>query len=190
MNWPKQAIRSPGLDPARAMLDEARKKSHAHLINWVEDFAQEFYSPKPFDLVIMTGNAIQAILDEDHLVSFFKKVKTYLADDGNLAFETRNPILDWSKVWNYQLDLQIDGIPVKECRRLLSRKGDLMDFELIYEFPTETLVSKSTIRFWSLDFLKKELHEAGFSQVQVIGDFERAKKSIKNSREFVFLCSH
>ncbi|WP_244562538.1 class I SAM-dependent methyltransferase [Ensifer aridi] len=49
-----------GVDPAKAMLDVAKRKPHGSEVEWIEASAQEFRSEKEFDLIIMTATPFRS----------------------------------------------------------------------------------------------------------------------------------
>ena len=89
-----------GADPAKAMLDVARQKPNGEKIEWVLSSAQDFRSPKRFDLIIMTGHAFQVFLEASDVLATFATMRQHLAPGGLIVFESRNPAIDWPARWN------------------------------------------------------------------------------------------
>jgi len=178
-----------GADPAHAMLECGRAGAHGDLVEWVESTAQELELGRRFDRIIMTGNAFQVLHSTVDLRAAFAAMREHLAPDGRVAFETRNPGLDWSQSWDYELTLSLDtGEQVTERRRLLEYDGTWLRFELTYAFPDETLRSESTLRFWGPGELHAHLSEAGLRADRVLGDWEGPVR--EGTREMVFIVAH
>ena len=84
-----------GVDPAAAMLAVARGKPHAEQVEWVESSAQSYKSQQRFDLVVMTGHAFQILLTDADALAVLETMRGHLKEGGRVAFETRNPSVDW-----------------------------------------------------------------------------------------------
>ena len=84
-----------GLDPAEAMLQQARKRPD---IEWVLGDLTSVDWRCEFDLVVTTGHAFQVLLEDDQLRESLAAIRTALAGDGRFVFETRNPLArGWEK---------------------------------------------------------------------------------------------
>jgi ubiquinone/menaquinone biosynthesis C-methylase UbiE len=179
--------RATGVDPAAAMLNVAKSKPHAATVQWVESRAQDYRSDARFDLAVMTGHAFQVLLSDDDVLAMFETVRAHLKGTGRLAFESRNPALDWEARWARSA---VWHLPVGE---VLQSRGDLvMDDERIsfayrYEFPETTLVSTSTLRFMPRMKIETLLARAGFEVVEVFGDWDATAFDERTSAEMVFV---
>ena len=107
--YARSGNRVVGVDPAPAMLQSARQKEYGSKIKWVQSTAQEFRSSEKFDLIIMTGHAFQVLLTDEEIASTFATIKNQLAPGGLAVFESRNPSIDWSANWNYEIELATPG---------------------------------------------------------------------------------
>ncbi|MBS1992198.1 MAG: class I SAM-dependent methyltransferase [Cyanobacteria bacterium SZAS LIN-2] len=178
--------RVTGADPAAAMLDVARNKKHGREINWVHCTAEEFKADQRFDLIIMTGHAFQVLVDDRAISSCFSTMRRHLAPGGLIVFESRNPAIDWVEQWDYEMSLQTPQGTVKECRRFLSLDEDLMTFELRYEFPEQSLVSPSQLRFLSRSSIEERLQQEGLLAESVLGDWQGQPFDETSSKEMIF----
>ena len=124
-----------GVDPARAMLEIGRRKPFGNQIAWIQSFAQSFQSDDLFDLIIMTGHAFQTLLTDADVLAAFATMRKHLHPGGCVAFESRNPAIDWPSEWNYHMVLELSGGNVHESRQFLTMESDRMMFDLRYEFP-------------------------------------------------------
>lgn len=179
-----------GVDPSSAMLAVAKNKDHGNKIEWVQASVQKFKAEKLFDLIIMTGNASQVLLEEEDLITACQVMKVHLKPDGMIAFETRNPKLDWAIRWNYKIKLNTPEGEVIESRHFLNWSGNKMLFELCYEFPKERLVSQSQLRFWSANEINRIFSEVGLKIEKLIGDWENSEVKEESTEEMVFLIRH
>ncbi len=161
-----------GVDPAAAMLEIARQKPHGDAIEWLQSSAQAFRSDKRYDLIIMTGHAFQVLLTDEEVGETFAMVRRQLAPGGRFVFESRNPAIDWARRWRFeQEEIAADGMTVRYTVQALSRQGAFLTFEARYEFPDETLVSQSTLRFMPLKAIDAHLEAAGLRTDAVLGNW-------------------
>jgi len=176
-----------GVDPSAAMLAIGRTKHYGSKINWVEAQAQTFESDNRFDLIIMTGHAFQVLLEDADVLDTFETMRKHLKPGGLIVFESRNPIIDWSKQWNYEVDLKLPTGSVTESRRFLAMNNDRMTFELRYQFPDQTLISNSELRFLTHDQIAAHLHNSGLSVDKVLGDWNGSYYEPGTSEEMIFM---
>jgi SAM-dependent methyltransferase len=164
-----------GVDPARASLEVARRKSNAEKVQWIVGDACSL-SPMQVDLATMTGNAAQVFLTEEELDSTFGSAAKALLPGGHLVFEVRDPGQEDWKNWTRQkthrrVDLPDIG-PIETWIELLEVNLPLVKFRWTFVFDSDgaVLASDSTIRFWSqaeivdalerVDFVVKEIRTA------------------------------
>ncbi|CAN7256909.1 class I SAM-dependent methyltransferase [Pararhizobium sp. LjRoot255] len=176
-----------GVDPAKAMLDVARQKPNGARIEWVQSSAQAFHSKQQFDLIIMTGNAFQVFLEDEDILATFAAMRKHLAPDGMIAFETRNPAIDWPSLWNRDADLDINGHTVHQSRQILKTGNSRISFETRYALADRTLVSKSELRFLSRPDIEERLNASGLRAETVYGGWQHEPFDEAVSHEMVFI---
>ncbi len=164
-----------GLDPADAMLDQARKRSD---IDWVlGDLSTSEWSEE-FDLVVMTGHAFQVFIDDDQLRNSLSAIRRALTAGGRFAFETRNPLARAWERWTpeHAAEIVFRGQDVRMATNVETPvTGDLVTFTHTFTSPrwTEPEISRSTLRFLDADTLAESLLKAGFRIEDQFGDWER-----------------
>ncbi|WP_081161201.1 class I SAM-dependent DNA methyltransferase [Ensifer aridi] len=176
-----------GVDPAKAMLDVAKRKPHGSEVEWIEASAQEFRSEKEFDLIIMTGNAFQVFLTDADILATFATMRAHLAEDGLIAFESRNPAIDWPARWNRDFELRTGDTIIHQSRRVLKKEGDRIAFETYYLFPDKKLVSYSELRFLTRSEVEDRLLRSGLEVEAVYGDWESRPFDGATSDDMIFL---
>lgn len=176
-----------GVDPSPAMLDVGRRKPHGNEIDWVQSPAQNYQSDKLFDLVIMTGHAFQVLLEDADILATFSAVRKHMDSDCLFAFESRNPIIDWAKEWDYDMTIEMQSGNVYESRRFIAMKNDRMTFELHYQLPGEKLVSTSELRFLSHREIEERLAASGLCISKLLGGWDGKPFDEKTSHEMIFL---
>lgn len=176
-----------GVDPSASMLDVARKKPNGDKVEWIQAYAQTFKLNKSFDLIIMTGHAFQVLHTDDDLSATLQNMRNHLKQDGVIVFESRNPAIDWTNNWNYDVTIALpDGGTVEESRRIISFEDRKMTFELRYQFEDESLTSESVLRFWTLPEIQSHLSAAGLSAAKIVGDWDGKEFDEKHSEEMIF----
>ena len=73
-----------GLDPAKAMLEQARKRLD---IEWVLGDPGSVDWCREFDLVVMTGHAFQVLVRDEHLAESLAAIRLALGEDGRFVCE-------------------------------------------------------------------------------------------------------
>jgi ubiquinone/menaquinone biosynthesis C-methylase UbiE len=168
-----------GVDRESAMLDIARARAHGRDVAWILGDAAELKSSDA-DLVIMTGHAAQAFLEDAHWQQTLASIHAASRRDGYLLFETRNPSakrwLRWTKANTLQEVRDDDASTVAVWTEALATDGNRVRFATHYVWKAsgEELVSESTIAFRSEDEIRRSLHEAGFAVERVHGNWDRS----------------
>ena len=88
-----------GADPAAAMLALARARPGGDRVRWIQADAASLATEPRFDLIVMTGHAFQVLLTDADTMAVFETMRGHLKENGKVAFETRNPSLDWAGEW-------------------------------------------------------------------------------------------
>lgn len=157
-----------GVDPAAAMLEVARRKPGAERVRWIcGDAASPALEGTEVDLVTMTGNAAQAIVDDADWHRTLQAVHDMLAPEGRLVFETREPSVRAWEAWNPTDSYAVvDGI--ESWGELTSAALPLVSFDSVTVFPDGTrLVASSTLRFRERSEIEADLAAHGFLVTQV-----------------------
>jgi len=166
--------RVTGLDPAAAMIEWARDQDAAGLIAWhvgrIEDLPQD----ARFDVVVMTGHAFQCLTTNDAVRATIAAVRTRLAPHGRFMFESRNPLFRAWESWTpdeVEVVQDAAGHPVRVFTEVLAVEGRVVTFRNHFVFPDSEVLSDSTLLFLSRPEIERHLAEAGFSRVDVFGDW-------------------
>ncbi len=179
-----------GADPATAMLQVAQRRPGGDLAVWIVSTAQTLSLKRRFDRIMMTGNAFQVLLTEQDLQAALLVMQRHLATSGQIAFETRNPEIDWTSRWDYQIELKTKEGLVHEQRKLIAIHNELLQFELLYEFPDDRLRSESTLRFWKRQEIEQHLDSARLRVADVYGDWNGGPFDSQKSEEMIFIIEH
>jgi SAM-dependent methyltransferase len=173
-----------GVDPAKASLEVARGKRGAERVRWIHGTATSL--PRlEVDLVTMTGNVAQAIVDEVDWDETLRGAHEALRPGGHLIFEMRDPAFkaweEWKRATSYRAT-EVDGLgAVESWVDLLAIEGPLVTFRATWVFPGgEVLTSDSTLRFRQRD----EVHSRLIARGLVVEDVRDARD--RPGRELVF----
>lgn len=175
-----------GIDPARASLDVARAKPGAGAITWIDGDAAAIPTGRPADLVLMTGNAAQAVIDDHAWSALLRHVHAALAPGGCFVVESRRPEQRAWQEWDSStaVTAHVPSIgTVEQHTGLVAVELPLVPFRGTYRFLADatTIVSDSTIRFRGRDELEHDLRDAGFT----VRDVREAPD--RPGREFVVI---
>jgi hypothetical protein len=116
-------------------------------------------------------------------------MRLHLADGGRVAFETRNPAIEWPARWNRDHRLETEVGPVTVSRRILSAKGDFIDFETRYIFADRETLSTSRLRFFSPEAIQNEMAACDLLVLSLNGDFSGDAFDAMRHEEMVFIAT-
>ena len=125
-----------GLDPAEAMLDQARKRPD---IEWVHGDLASVDWRSEFDLIVMTGHAFQVFVEDDQLHASLAAIRSALTEDGRFVFETRNPSARGWEAWTPDNAVEIvhGGSVVRMAHQVETPvAGDVVSFTVTYTSPS------------------------------------------------------
>ncbi len=181
-----------GVDPAGAMLAVARRAALGDRVTWIENTAEDFRSDKTFDLIIMTGHAFQVLLTDQQVEATLATMSRHLKPGGLIAFESRNPALNWDVIWGRAYEMETPQGRVRAARRMTdtSRAPEFLSFAWDYHFPEDTLTSDSTLRFLTADAITRFADQAGLKVETVFGDWQGGRFDPEFSREMIFKLRH
>ena len=180
-----RGIEVTGVDPAGGSLDAARAKPGSKRVHWIHGDATVL-PPMQVDLVTMTANVAQAIVDPHDWEGTLSGVYEALRPGGHLVFETRDPAyrawLGWNRAESYNTT-EIQGVgEVESWVDLVEVNGPLVRFRWTWMFASdrEVLTSDSTLCFRTRDEVEGALVASGFAVDDVRGASDRP------GRELVF----
>lgn len=165
--------RLAGLDPDRAALERARRRTD---IEWVEGVAADAAWDREFDLATMASNAFQCFVTDEDLRASLAAIRGALRNGGRLVFETRHP---QARAWEGWNPSQAGEVVDASGRRLLvshcveSVVADVVTFtETTSAMDGEVLrVDRGSLRFLDVPELRGFLEEAGFVVEGQFGDW-------------------
>ncbi len=181
--------RVTGVDPAASMLAVARRKPYAEQVEWVETSAQSYRSDRRFDLIFMTGHAFQILLTDSDTQAALQTMRSHLAERGRIAFDTRNPRVDWASEWAARPALvrMLPSGHVVETLEITGKDEEFISFQTSYCFPDQTLTTNSTLHFPSQEHVEDLIARAGLLVRGVFGDWNGGPFDAARSRELIFI---
>ncbi|MFZ1919065.1 MAG: class I SAM-dependent methyltransferase [Terriglobales bacterium] len=181
--------RVTGVDPAAAMLAVAKSKPHADRVEWVESSAQSYRTRRRFDLIVMTGHAFQILLTDADALAALQTMHDHLKERGTVAFETRNPRVDWAAEWagRGRLVRVLPGGQLLETLEITGEDGEFISFQTSYRLPDQTLTTSSRLRFPSREHVEALLARSGLAVRDVFGDWDASPFEPARSREIIFI---
>jgi ubiquinone/menaquinone biosynthesis C-methylase UbiE len=165
-----------GLDPAAGMLAQARKRRD---IEWVLGDLKSIAWAHEFDLIVMTGHAFQALIEDDEIRKSLAAIRLALTNNGRFAFETRNPLARTWEDWTPKNAVEVTGA-VGATVRITTQvetpfDGRIVSFTHTFTSPTwaRPQLSRSTLRFLDTDLLSSFLADGGLAIEEQFGDWDR-----------------
>ncbi|MFF8287479.1 class I SAM-dependent methyltransferase [Streptomyces albus] len=176
-----------GIDPDQASIEVARGKPGSGRVRWVCGDVTVL-PPLQVDLVTMTANVAQEIVDPGTWQATLRAAYRALRPGGHLVFETRDPARRAWEAWNREASYKVTDVPgigaVASWVDLLEASGPLVSFRRTYAFADgHVLTSESTLRFRDRPEVERDLAVHGF----VVEDVRDAPD--RPGREFVFVAS-
>ncbi|MGW7242944.1 class I SAM-dependent methyltransferase [Streptomyces sp. NPDC054804] len=181
-----RGIEVVGVDPASASVDVARAKPGSERVRWIRGDATDL-PPLRVDLVTMTANVAQAIVDPQTWQMTLRGAYEALRPGGRLVFETRDPARraweEWTRERSYRVT-EIRGVgSVESWVQLIEVSRPLVTFRGTYGFAADeqVLTSDSTLRFRERAEVERDLVAQGYVVEEVRDAPDRP------GREFVFV---
>ncbi|CAL4861014.1 class I SAM-dependent methyltransferase [Microbacterium sp. MM2322] len=162
-----------GMDPSRSMLAFARARDGGDRVEWIEGDSTAA-PPGPFDLVVMTGNVMQHISD-DEWPRTLHDLHARMRSGGTVSFESRNPAFREWESWASEKPATRDtahgsltewmDVEVVDDRIVRFRARNL------FAVTGETITEEQSLVFRDRAELESDLRAAGFDVDRVDGDW-------------------
>lgn len=177
-----RGLTAVGVDPAAAILDRARTRPGGDTVTWLHG-GPDLVPDQSADLAIMMGHVAQYFVADDAWAEVLAQTHRFLTEGGHLAFETRNPAIDWSARWTKESSTTVlphpSGGEFTSWNEVQSITGTPGSYTIVHQGNTvlpdgDHLQVLETLRFRSPDEVRASLTAAGFEIVHEFGDWERA----------------
>ena len=178
-----------GVDPAVAMLAIAKRKPFADEVEWVESSAQHYRSQRRFDLIFMTGHAFQTLLSDGDTSAVFQAMRQHVKERGKIAFETRNPLVDWAGEWAGRSRVVHNPSrgELTETLTITANDREFVSFQTAYRFQNRVLTTNSTLRFPSREHVADLISRSGLVVREIFGDWKAGPFEPERSQEMIFV---
>jgi SAM-dependent methyltransferase len=186
-----------GIEPAKLMLDAARKSPCGEQVTWLEGDALSL-GEQNADLALMTGHVAQFHLDDAYWLEALTCIYRALRPGGHLAFESRNPAIqpwvnhqehrDWhTATAPYKVTDPIEG-SIEVWSEPVHINGERVTFKGHYLFQRtgEELISMGELIFRTKEALTRSVEAAGFSVDMVYGFWDWSLAT-SESPEFIIV---
>jgi ubiquinone/menaquinone biosynthesis C-methylase UbiE len=158
-------------------------------VEWIQSRAEDYRSENRFHLIVMMGHVFQILLTDEEVIAVLTTMRRHLKPGGKAVFETRNPNIDWARVWGTHTPSEhtLPNGRVRETLQITSEFGELISFKQQFEFPDVTITSSSTLRFLSRTRTEELITRSGLVICEVFGDWDRSPFEGKQSLEMIFV---
>lgn len=170
----------------------ARTRPGGERVSWIKSEGQAMRLPQRFDLIYMTGHAFQALLTDGDALALLQTARNHLADDGLLAFETRNPARRAWLTWTPDKRRSAATADHGEVEEFFDANAEpdtgIVNLAAHYRFADtgRTIIGRSRIRFVKFDHLHRLLTAADLAPLTCYGDWDRSPLT-DTSREFIVI---
>lgn len=168
----ERGLEVTGVDPAAGSLAVAHDKPGADRVRWIHGDATSL-PPMQVDLVTMTGNVAQAIVDQADWERTLRGTHDAVRRGGHLVFETRDPAYRGWQEWNRSSSYRVAQTPavgtVEHWVDVTEVDGPLVSFRMTWVFGSDgrELTSDSTLRFRQRDEVEAALSAHGYVVAEV-----------------------
>jgi SAM-dependent methyltransferase len=170
-----------GVDPAAAMLEEARRRPGGDRVLWVEADARTVRLGRRFGLVALTGHAFQVFLTEADQRAVLSTIAAHLAPGGRFVFDARNPRAEEWREWTPETSRRfLDDPQLGRVEAWNDVAHDAQTGIVTYETRYRALqgggewAATSQIRFTGRETLARLMEEAGLTVERWMGDWQGA----------------
>jgi hypothetical protein len=133
----------------------------------------------------MTGHAFQVLLSDADALSVLDTMRWHLNEHGRVAFDTRNPRMNWFGEWSAR-SRTLPGGQI-ETLKITAADAEFISFETCCRLADTNLVTSSTLRFPSRQHVEHLIHRSGLVVQQVFGDWYAGPFHSSSSREMIFV---
>jgi len=188
----KKGLQVVGLDISSPMLYLAQQKSKDLSIRWVLGDCRNSSLCQLFDLIIMGGNAFQALLTKHDQYLLFRNIKAHLAPHGLFAFNLRTSIAvnHESKTlayWHSFPDQQGSLVDVYGCCSF-DEEANIGTYTTERRGMKQVTQSQISLKFTSLEELKSMLKESGLEIIEAWGSAEREPLTSESESMYLICC--
>lgn len=186
-----------GVDPAEAMLAEARRRPGGDAVRWVRADARDLDLGRRFDLIVLTGHAFQCFATEKDAAALLDAARRHLSPGGALIFDTRNPATRYWEGWTAERTAgRFDGPdgpdgPVRGVTEaVFDEATSVVAYSQTFTLPDGT-TRRATARLRSArrEDVEAALAGAGLRAAEVSGDWTGAPWR-EDSPEIVVVARH
>lgn len=166
-----------GVDPAKAMLEIARRRDGGSLVRWVEGDSRTVRLERSFDLIVMTGHAFQCLLTDQDQLALFQTIVVHLNPMGRFIFDSRNPAKqewrEWDQTQSRRFFHHDKHGHVESWNDFVYDEGaGIVTYGTYYRLDTgEILAARSQIRFSTQQHLAALMGQAGLEVDEWMGDW-------------------
>ncbi|MBD8035902.1 class I SAM-dependent methyltransferase [Solibacillus sp. A46] len=191
-HFAKAGYQITAIDPNEEAIEYAKNKQHSSEVTWIVGDSTNLQT-NTYETVIMTANVAQVFLTEESWEKVVADAFRALKPGGHFIFDTRNPLVKVWEEWEKDTtpDLATDllnGEPLEIWTQYEGLANDVFTFyETVKRKHTEEVVihEKMQLKFRTQEAIYESLKRAGFSQVQIYGDWEFNQATSK-TKSFIF----
>lgn len=180
------------VDPARAVLDAARRKPGAAAVRWIEGSA-EALPPGAFDAALLSGHVAELMVTDDEWSRALRALRGSLITGGRLILNSRDPAAspwrDWNRPGSERSIVLAGGTVVRAWTESdPDKEGNTVPVVRHYLFPDgRELIGTAVHRFRDEETLRGSLQTAGFRVEELYGGWSREPAGLSEDGELIVI---
>jgi SAM-dependent methyltransferase len=196
----QQGIAATGVDTSRPMLDRARvRQTHikSAQVHWHQADVTELALDDKFGLAIFAYNGFMHLLEQEQQIAALEKLAMHLKPGGGLAIDIANPIEMFqvedtpSLVFERQFtDPETEQVVMQQSLATVDRATQIMNLTWVYDrIGPNGIVHRDLVplqlRYTMASEMRLLLQRAGFSGIELCGDYDFSPYEEESPRLFV-----
>ena len=196
----QQGVAVTGIDTSQPMLDRARARQgsiKSAQVQWHEGDVTQMAFDEQFGLAIFAYNGFMHLLEQDRQLAALKKLVAHLKPGGGLAIDIANPVEMFQAedtpglVLERQFADPETGQPVmQQSLATVDRATQIMSLTWVYDrIGLDGVVHRDLVplhlRYTTASEMRLLLSQAGFSDIELCGDYDFSPYEEESPRLFV-----
>ncbi|MBN1313778.1 MAG: class I SAM-dependent methyltransferase [Anaerolineae bacterium] len=196
----RQGIAVTGIDTSQPMLDRARARQEpikSSQVHWYQVDVTELTLDERFGLAIFAYNGFMHLLDQDRQIAALNKLAEHIKKGGGLVIDIANPVEMFrvedtpGLVFERQFaDTETGQAVMQQSLAMVDRATQIMSLTWVYDrIGPDGIVHRDLVplqlRYTMASEMRLLLSRAGFSDIELCGDYDFSPYEEESPRLFV-----
>jgi SAM-dependent methyltransferase len=193
----RQGLSVVGIDTSQPMLDRAKARQSGGTVNWHLADVTELALDERFGLAVFAYNGFMHLLEQEQQVAALARLAAHIKPGGGLAIDIANPVEMFrvedtpGLVFERQFtDPETGQVVMQQSLASVDRAQQIMSLTWVYDrIGPDGIVHRDLIplrlRYTMASEMRLLLKQAGFSDVELCGDYDFSPYEEESPRLFV-----